>query len=390
MDKYNFDQIIARENTDCVKYDKRQETFGRADVLPLWVADMDFATPDFIRYAVIERAAHEVYGYSFMSDAYFQAIVNWVKSRHQWVIKKDWISFSPGVVPAIHFAIQTFSEKGDGIIVQPPVYFPFFDAIHDNHRQQLDNLLIRKPDGTYHIDFDDLEEKAKKAKILILSHPHNPVSRCWTREELKTMGEICVRNQVIIISDEIHNDLILPGFKHYPMATLSDEIANMTITCIAPSKTFNIAGLSTSSVIISNPELRKQYRQTLKQHHILKGNFFGMVASTAGYTKGGPWVDALMQYVKENFGIVSECLKNELPDLKLTPPEATFLAWIDFSGTGLSDKEIKDKLVFEAGLGLSHGPVFGPGGEGFQRMNLAAPKKIIQEACERLVNVFKP
>ena len=387
MNKYNFDKIIPREHTDCVKYDGRKEIFGRADVLPMWVADMDFEIPDFIQNAVIKRAEHPVYGYSFMSDEYYQAIIDWVKTRHQWQIKREWMSYTPGIVPAINFAVMSYTSPGDGIIVQPPVYFPFFEAIKNNHREQLNNQLIHE-DGHYRIDFNDLEEKAKSAKLMLISHPHNPTGRCWTKEELKTIGDICVRNHVIIISDEIHNDLILPGFKHYPMASLSEEMANITVTCLAPSKTFNIAGLATSSVIIPNDDLRKRFRKTLQQLHILKGNFFGMVASTAGYRNGAPWVDALMQYIRENFDYLGEFLKAELPAIKLTHPEATYLAWLNFRETGLSDKQIKDKLIVDAGLGFSNGLVFGEGGQGFQRVNLATPRSIVEEACHRLKNTF--
>ncbi len=387
MDLYDFDKIITRENSDSVKYDLRQEYFGNADVLPMWVADMDFETPAFIRKAVVERANHPIYGYSIMSEEYFQAIINWTKTRHQWDIRKEWISFTPGIVPAINFSVLSYTNKGEGVIVQPPVYFPFFEAIKSNGRRQLDNQLLIH-DGQYHIDFNDLEEKAKTSKLLLLSHPHNPVSRCWTKEELTTIGDICLRNNVIIISDEIHNDLILPGFKHYPMASLSEEIADITVTCIAPSKTFNIAGLATSSIIISNDDLRSRFQKTLQQLHIFRGNFFGYVASTAGYRHGGPWVDALMKYVQENFDYLADFLQKELPAIKLTPPEATYLAWLDFRETGLSDKQVKDKLILDAKLGFSHGPVFGEGGQGFQRMNLAAPRILIEKACQRMKKTF--
>lgn len=387
MELYNFDKIIPRENTESVKYDIRKEVFGRSDVLPMWVADMDFETPEFIREAVIKRARHPIYGYSILSDEYFQAIINWVKNRHQWAIRKEWVSFSPGIVPAINFAVLSYTQSGDGVIVQPPVYFPFFEAIKNNNRKQLNNLLINE-NGHYRIDFNDLEEKAKSAKLLLLSHPHNPVGRSWTPEELKTLGEICLRNNVIIVSDEIHNDLILPGFKHHPLAALSEEIADITVTCLAPSKTFNMAGLATSSVIIPNPDLRKRFQKTLEQLHIFRGNFFGYTASSAGYRHGARWVDQLMAYIRGNFDLLSDFLEKELPAIHLTPPEATYLAWLDFRETGLSDKEIKDKLIFEAGLGLSPGSVFGEGGEGFQRMNLAAPRAIVQEACKRLKQTF--
>ncbi len=387
MPLYNFDKIIPRENTESVKYDAREEVFGRNDVLPMWVADMDFETPAFIREAVIKRAQHPVYGYSVLSDDYFEAITNWADVRHQWKINREWISFSPGIVPAINFAVLSYTRQGDGVIVQPPVYFPFFEAIKSNNRKQLNNKLVNE-NGRYRIDFDDLEEKAKSAKLLLLSHPHNPVGRSWTPDELKTIGEICVRHNVVIVSDEIHNDLILPGFKHRPLAAVSEEIAGITVTCLAPSKTFNMAGLSTSSVIISNDDLRKRFRKTLERLHIFRGNFFGYTASTAGYRHGAQWVDALMAYVQGNFELLSGFLEKELPVIRLTPPEATYLAWLDFRATGLSDKEVKNKLVFEAGLGLSPGAVFGPGGKGFQRMNLAAPRSVVADACNRLKRTF--
>jgi len=387
MIKYNFDHIIPRENTNCVKYDFRDGYFGNPDVLPMWVADMDFETPDFIVDAIRKRAAHPIYGYSLMSDAYHQSIIDWVEKRHAWKIEREWISFSPGIVPAINFAIKSFTKKGEGVIVQPPVYFPFFEAIKSNKRSVVENPLLLK-DQSYHIDFNDLEEKAKKARMLLLSNPHNPVGRCFTREELLNIGEICVRNKLIIIADEIHNDLILPGYQHIPMASVSDEIADITVTCVAPSKTFNIAGLVTSSVIISNKALRKRFQKTLHQLHIFRGNLFGYEASTAGYKHGATWVDQLMQYIQGNFDFLSDFLSAELPQLNLIKAEATYLAWIDFRETGLTDKQLKEKLIFEAGLGLSPGPIFGTGGQGFQRMNLAVPKQLVEQACLLLKNNF--
>ena len=383
---FDFDKIINREYTASVKYDLRQQYFGKAGVLPMWVADMDFETPEFIRNAVIERARHPIYGYSIRTDAYYQSIVDWLNRRWHWKTEKEWILYSPGIVPAINFAVQAFTEPGDGVIVQPPVYFPFFNAIKNNYRKQVLNPLIRK-DGRYYFDFDGLEEKAKEARILLLSSPHNPVGRCWHKEELEQLAEICIRNNVLILSDEIHGDLILPGFKHTPTASISEEIAEHTITCIAPSKTFNLAGLATSSVIISNKELRESFANALERIHITNGNIFGTVASMAGYHHGDVWLDELMQYIRDNFEFLKESLE-KFETLDVAPLEATYLAWIDFRKTGLKDKEIKDKLIHEAGLGLSHGPLFGTGGEGFQRMNLAAPLSVIEEAVERLGKVF--
>ncbi len=384
---FDFDKMINREYTASVKYDLRPVYFGKADVLPMWVADMDFETPEFIRNAVMQRAQHPVYGYSIRTDDYYQSIINWLDRRMNRKIEKGWILFSPGVVPAINIAVQAFTQPGDGIIVQPPVYFPFFNAIKNNNRKQVLNPLLLKDDH-YSIDFDDLEKKAGQAKMLLLSSPHNPVGRCWKEDELKQLAEICVKHNVLILSDEIHGDLIMPGFKHTPTASLSEEIARQTITCIAPSKTFNLAGLATSSVIISDEKLRNTYANALERIHISNGNLFGSVASIAGYNHGDIWLDELMQYVKSNFDFLNEALEDNFETLDVISLEATYLAWVDFRKTGLKDKEIKDKLIFEAGLGLSHGPLFGQGGQGFQRINLATPQSVVEEAVECLGKVF--
>lgn len=384
---YNFDKIIDRENTANVKYDLRQAYFGNANVLPMWVADMDFETPEFIRKAIRERANHPIYGYTFRTDEYYQSIIDWQKRRINWSIKKEWIMFSPGVVPAFNFAIQAFTGLGDGIIIQPPVYFPFFNAVDNNNRKQVLNQLKLK-NGEYTIDFDDLEQKAAAAKMILLSNPHNPVGRCWTAGELKKLGEICIKHNVIILSDEIHSDLILPGFKHTAMASISEEIASNTVTCFAPSKTFNLAGLASSSVVISDEGLRNRFQKVLEQLHITNGNLFGVIASQAGYLHGDEWLDELMIYIEGNYNLLKTAIDSDFKTLNLLPLEATYLAWIDFSGTGLNDDEIKDKLVNNAGIGLSHGPVFGKGGEGFQRINLAAPRSKVDEAVRRLKTVF--
>jgi len=384
---YNFDKIIQRERTSNVKYDLRESYFGNADVLPMWVADMDFETPDFIRNAVIERANHSIYGYSFRNDEYHQSIIDWVKRRFDWHIQKDWILFSPGVVPALNFSVLSYTEPGDGIIVQPPVYFPFFSAVEKNERRLIENRLVLE-DNHYVIDFDDLEKKSKEAKLLFLCSPHNPVGRCWTPEELARIGNICLENDVILISDEIHNDLILPGFNHFPSATLSDEIAKNTITFIAPSKTFNLAGLHTSSVIISDEKLRSKFQNTLDRLRVTGGNIFGAVASQAGYTYGDKWLDEVMIYINKNFELLYNRLDDEFETIGLIPAEATYLAWLDFRKTGMTDDKIKDLLINKAGLGLSHGPIFGTGGSGFQRMNLAAPKQTINFAFDQLKKAF--
>lgn len=385
---YDFDKIINRDSTANFKYDLRDRFFGKQDIIPLWVADMDFETPIFIRDAILKRAKHPIYGYSFREESYYNSIVEWVKKRHNWTIDSEWIVYSPGVVPAFNLATVQFTNEGDSIIVQPPVYFPFFSAVNDNKRVQLSNQLVLK-DGRYYIDFEDFEQKAKKAKMFLLSSPHNPVGRVWTKEELLRLGEICVRNNVIIISDEVHNDLILPGYRHIPIASLSNEISDITVTCIAPSKTFNLAGLSTSSVIISNKDLRDKFAEILDLFHLSFGNLFGAIASEAGYTYGAQWVDEVNEYINNNYKEVEKALISSGSKIKLIAPEATYLAWLDFRETGYNDDEIKDILINRAGIGLSHGPTFGEGGQGFQRMNLAAPNSIIKEATGKLINAFK-
>jgi len=387
MAHYDFDKIIKREQTESVKYDLRNWYFKTDDLLPMWVADMDFETPDFIREAVASRVRHPIYGYSFRSQSYADSIREWVERRHQWTIQNDWCVFSPGIVPAFNFAILTLTKPGDGVLIQPPVYFPFFSSVTDHHRKLLQNQLVYNQ-GIYEIDFDDFEKKASQASLFLLSNPHNPVGRIWNEAELRRMADICRKHGVIIVSDEIHNDLILPGNKHTVMAGLSPEIADITLTCIAPSKTFNMAGLATSSVIISNVELREKYAGFINALHLSGGNLFGAVASEAGYRRGDRWVDELMQYVQQNIYLLKNQVE-DLTDIRVVDSQATYMVWLDFLKTGLEDEAIKKKLIHEAKVGLSHGPTFGYGGEGFQRINLAAPRKLVEEAISRISVTFK-
>lgn len=382
---YDFDKIIDRENTSCIKYDLREKIFENKDVTPMWVADMDFETPEFVRQAIENRLKHPIYGYTLRSESYYNSIIDWVKRRHDWKIEKDWIVFSPGIVPALNFSTLLYTSPGDTIIVQPPVYFPFFSAVKDHDRIISENQLTLK-NNRYELDFTDFERRAKEAAMFFFSSPHNPVGRLWSQSELERIGEICVENNVIIVSDEIHNDLILPGKKHIPLASISKEIADITVTCIAPSKTFNLAGMATSSLIISNEELRSKMNEFLNSLHISLGNIFGAVASEAAYTYGDLWVNELMKYVSGNLVTLRTMLRNS--PIKLVEPEATYMAWLDFRNTGLTDEEIKNKLINEAQLGLSSGSMFGNGGEGFQRINLASPKAVVESASKRIVDVF--
>jgi cysteine-S-conjugate beta-lyase len=381
--KYNFDRIIDRTRTSSVKYDLRQTIFEKSDVIPMWVADMDFETPDFIRDAVIRRASHSVYGYTFRDTDYYQAILEWMQSHHGWKIHRDDIVFCPGVVPALSFAVMAFTKPGDKIIVQPPVYPPIHHVVPDHDRNLSCNQLIQD-ENTYLIDFTLLEEQAKDAELLILCNPHNPVGRCWSRQELEKIAQICLKHHVLVFSDEIHADLVMPGFRHQVFADLSPEAAEITITAHAPSKTFNLAGLATSSVIISNPGLRASFSQLIEKMHLSWGNLFGSVTSTAAYLHGEPWRLQLIDYLNENIEFTGSFIRENIPDLHMFRPEGTYMIWLDFRKFHLDDKTIRSKLIHEAGLGFNPGTDFGPGGEGFMRMNIACPRSILTVALERL------
>jgi cystathionine beta-lyase len=385
MMPYNFDKIIDRSGTSCVKYDLRQRLFGQPDVIPMWVADMDFETPDFIREAIIHRAGHPIYGYTFRDNDYYQPIIEWMKSHHAWGIQKEEIIFTPGVVPAINFAVLTFTRPGDKVIIQPPVYHPFYGAVRDHDRELVYNHLIPQPD-TYQVDFELLERQAQEAKMLILCNPHNPVGRCWTHAELERIADICLKNSVLVLSDEIHADLVMPGHTHQVFANLAPEIAEITITAHAPSKTFNLAGLSTSSVIISNPELRSGFVKFIEKMHLGMGNLFGSVASTAAYGLGEAWRLQLIAYLNDNLEFTESFIKTNIPALRMYRPEATYMTWLDFRTLGLDSEALKNKLIHEAGLGLHPGTDFGPGGEGFMRMNIACPRSTLREALHRLAS----
>jgi cystathionine beta-lyase len=366
-----------------VKYDLRQTVFGKSNIIPMWVADMDFETPEFIRDAVIQRAEHPIYGYTFRDLTYYQPIIDWMWSHHDWSIQRDEIIFCPGVVPALNFSVLAFTKPGDKIIIQPPVYPPFFSAVRDHNRELVCNHLIQK-ENAYTIDFGLLEEQAKDAKLLILCNPHNPVGRCWNRSELEKIAQICLKHHVLVLSDEIHADLVLPGYRHQVFANLSAETDQITITAHAPSKTFNLAGLATSSVIISNPELRTAFSQLIEKMHLGMGNLFGSVASIAAYLHGEPWRLQLIDYLNENIRFAEIFIREYIPGLQMVRPEATYMIWLDFRKFIFDDETLKNKLIHEAGLGFNPGTEFGPGGEGFMRMNIACNRSTLKDALGRL------
>ena len=386
---YNFDEIIPRNGTWSIKFGLQKEKFGRTDLLPMWVADMDFRTPHFITDAVKKRAAHEIYGYTYRPNEYYKSIVRWIKKLHSWDIEREWITFCPGVVPALNLAIMAYTNPGDKVIVQPPVYFPFFSAVKNNNRKLVNNQLLYE-NGKYTIDYKNLEkEAATGAKLILLSNPHNPVGRVWTKEELEKLAGICIDNNILIISDEIHSDLILPGYKHIPIAGISETITNHVVTCMAPSKSFNIAGLATSSVIISNPPIREKFNMMMEKLHVGGGNIFGMEASIAAYSNGKEWIDNMLEYLNDNMNLVYDYCRERIPLIKPVKAEATYLVWLDCSDLGLDDVYLHKFMIEKARLGLNDGPTFGKGGNGFQRMNLACPRSIVHEALERLEKAVK-
>lgn len=385
---WNFDEKVEREGTSCVKYDLRKEVFGRDDVIPMWVADMDFKTPDFIIDALKKRIDHEVCGYSFRSPEYFSSIASWFKTRHHWPVKEEWILFSPGIVPALNFCTLAFTSPGDSIIVQPPVYFPFFSAVESHGRKLLHNRL-REKNGKWTMDLDFLESlKEGDARMIIISNPHNPVGRVWTEEELTGLAAICNEKKILILSDEIHCDLALPGFKHIPMASLSDETASGTVTLVAPSKTFNLAGLSTSSVIIPDPELRKSFSRVVENLHVGNGNIFGTAASIAAYRNGSRWLDELIGYINGNISLVMDFCSKRIPQIVPVRPEATYMIWLDCRNSGIDAKDLQQFFVSKAGVGMNEGSVFGPGGEGFMRMNVATTRTTVANSLEQIERAF--
>ncbi len=387
--KYNFDIPIQRKGTGSIKYDKLAHFFGKTDLQPLWVADMDFATPDFILDAIGQRLQHPILGYTMRKQGFNQSFMRWYKQRHGWQVQEDWLDFSPGVVGALALAILALTDAGDKIIIQPPVYHPFFEVVKGNNRVLVENPLKKNENGSYEMDFEHLESIIDHhTKMMIIANPHNPVGRVWTKEELQTLGDIAVKHNLIILSDDIHMDFIYPPHQYTPLASLSDAIAKQTITITSPSKTFNIAGLSTSIVVIPNAEMMQKYQKKLFDMHLFLGNIFGTVAFESAYNQGAEWLDQLLVYLQSNIDFVCDYLQQNIPDIKPVKPEGTFLMWLNFSATGLLHQEIKRKLIEEAGLALNDGLSFGDNGQYYFRMNIATTRANIEEALKKLQGVF--
>ncbi len=386
--QFDFDKIIERKGSSCIKWDGMEKFLGAGEALPMWVADMDFLTPEYITEAIIKKANHGVFGYPLRDEGYFTSLMDWLYRRHQWKVERDWISFCPGVVPAVNMAVLAYTSPGDKIIVQPPVYFPFFTAVTDHQRSlQFNHLVMR--DGRLCMDFDNLETLAKDgAKMLILSNPHNPGGSVWTKEELTQMAEICLKYNVLILSDEIHCDLIYKSFKHTPVASLSKEISMQTFTTVAPSKTFNLSGLATSSVIIENDSLRRKFNAQVDHLHIGGGNIFGNIASEEAYLHGDTYVDALMDYLLKNVEILESFVAEYLPKIKVIRPESTFLVWLDCREMGMTDEELNKFFLHKAKVGMNPGKMFGPGGEGYMRMNIGCPAATLVRGLEQIKTAF--
>lgn len=405
--KNDFSTIINRKGTNSSKWDNCKDIFGRDDIIPMWVADLDFKAPKEVISAMEEKLKHGIYGYTYRPESFYDSIVDWVKRRHNWDIKSEWITFTPGVVPAISIGIQTFTQPGDKVIIQPPIYPPFYSTVKNSGRITIENKL-NNINGQYHMDIDKLKEQIKaadisftnntygvnnnfddKVKMFLLCNPHNPTGRVWTKEELLNLGKICTENNILIVSDEIHSDIIYSGNKHIPVASLSKELEQSTITCIAPSKTFSLAGLSTSVAIIPNDKIRNMFNNTLETLHIGGGNIFGSVALEAAYSYGEEWLDELLVYLEENRNFLIKFFEERIPKIKPIHSQSTYLVWLDCSELGLEGRELMDFFVNEAKVGVNPGKAFGQNYGNFVRLNIGCPRKTLEEGLKRIETALK-
>lgn len=381
----DFDTVTDRRNTKSLKYDFAVKRGMPEDILPLWVADMDFKISSYIQDAVTRQAEHGIYGYSESGEEYFEAVSGWMDRRHGWEVKPEWMIKTPGVVYALAMAVRAFTNVGDGVLVQQPVYYPFSGVILDNKRKVVNNALILDGDGRYRMDYEDFEEKivSENVRLFLLCSPHNPIGRVWSRQELETIGDICLKHHVTVVSDEIHSDFVWQG-KHQVFADLKEEYRNMTVTCTAPSKTFNIAGLQASNIFIANAKLRHPFQKQIDASGYSQLNSAGLAACEAAYRYGEEWYQAVSEYIKNNIRFLQEYLLENIPDVTMRAPEGTYLAWLDFRKLGLSENELEELIVQKAGLWLDGGTMFGDDGKGFQRVNAACPRITLETALEKL------
>ena len=378
----NFDEIINRRGTDCLKYDFAVRRGMPEDVLPLWVADMDFKTTSYVEDAVIERTKHGIFGYSESGEEYFKAVAGWMQRHHNWEIRPEWLIKTPGVVFALAMAVKAFTEKGDSVLIQQPVYYPFSEVIRDNGRVVVSNDLYLGEDNRYHIDLADFEKKIVEhhVKLFLLCSPHNPTGRVFTKEELTAMGDLCVKHGVKVVSDEIHNDFVFQG-EHTVFASVKKEYEEISVICTSPSKTFNLASMLISNIFIPNRELRQRFRHEVDAAGISQLSVLGLVAAKAAYGQGDKWYEQMMSYVGENIRYVKEYVKENLPGVTVIDGEGTYLLWLDLRGCGLDPEELDSRIIYESKLWLDRGA-------GFQRINVAAPRAILTECLERIRKIL--
>lgn len=379
--RYDFDVQVDRRNTSCLKWDYLDSTFGRDDLISMWIADMDFVLPKPILDAICERAGHGVFGYTAIPDSFYAAVESWFSDHYGFKVEREWIVTTPGVVPAFNFAVQQFTAEGDGVIIQPPVYHPFQESIRCNLRTTVENPLVLK-DGRYGIDLDDLDRRAAHSRMLVICNPHNPVARVWSRGELEGMMDIAGKHDLTVFSDEIHSDIVYEPHRHIPTLLLGDDARKRTIAAYATSKSFNLAGLQLSVIVIADPVLRADYRRFIGNLHLTGSNIFGIVGTQSAYELGGEWLRQLLSYLWANYLFVSGYARENLPGVRVLEPEGTFLLWLDCRGTGMSDEELREFFIHKAGVGMNNGGMFGTGGDGFMRMNIATPRANLKAALD--------
>lgn len=380
-----FDTVIERKGTNSIKYDFAERRGKPKEVLPLWVADMDFKISSYIQEAIQKQLSSGIYGYSEPLDGYFEALQGWMERHYGWKVERNWLVKTPGVVFALALAVKAFTKPGDAVMIQQPVYYPFREVIQGNERRVVDNTLIQDETGRYHMNYEDFEEKIvqEKVKLFLLCNPHNPVGRVWSREELIRIGDICCKHQVVVVSDEIHADFIIRG-KHQVFANLKEEFQKIAVTCTSPSKTFNLAGLQVSNIFIQNPSLKQRFKKEFNASGYSQLNAVGLVACEAAYRDGEEWYQAVLEYIRNNITFTKEYLQKNLPKIQMIEPEGTYLVWLDFRRLHISDEKLEDLIVNQAGLWLDRGAMFGEAGKGFQRINVACPRVTLEEALHRL------
>lgn len=381
--KYNFDEVIDRSGNRAAKYDERIKKFGTADVIPLWVADMDFKTAQPIIDGLKAKAEEGIWGYTSRPDSYFEAICSWQERRNGWKIDKSLVSWSLGVVPALSAIVKVFSQPGDKVMIQTPVYSEFYDVTEAWGRQVVENRLVEK-DGSWTVDFEDFEKKAKEVKIFLLCSPHNPLGIVWTKEQLQKMAEICIANNVLMVSDEIHSDLIFHGKKHIPTATVTEEIGKHIISCISGTKTFNLAGLQASTTVFPNADIKKKFDTFWMNMDIHRNNAFSSVAMEIAFNQGEEWLEQLLEYLDGNFELIRSYCAENIPQIKPNIPDATYLVWLDCRDLGMDNETLRKFMIEKAGLGLNEGYTFGRSLSGYMRLNAACPRSVLEKALGQL------